>query len=851
MFGKDWDSYKKASDKAGRVVDAEFEDATNGAGGNQQPETDAERKAREVQEKTQQAEAEKREQYQRNLENLSEQFKLLVEAKNFTDVFPSFKDDKLSDKEKGEDLNRVFNRLRKICSPDNNGDPDNNNKTSDEVRNIAQQAIEILEAFYVEAKASLNKEPGQKKGEKIKDLKEEGLLESLDKARKEFAEVEYRDREWAERIRNAANKDEDRIKKIREKIKGVPENSEEKKKLEKKLEKSVNVRIAEESYQKALKNLLDHKLEKLQNSGLEKDELEKQVKELYSFFNLDETIKHYDVRTQAKIDQLKSNIDKDGEAKGFTKKTFDGMHQGMIKMSEWYSKKVPTPVKVGLAIASLIPGASALSFLRGGVGAATFATSGGVLLDKGFQKTDEWLDKYARNKEFKNISENGNVDFERLKGTLNGKIDNIDKKLNRKNLLGAFNKFAAFSFATFSAVSLATAVGDFAMHGTEAASTKVVGNLIKSGSNAVENITKWANGFLEHGSHAPGAPVSAAEKLKVVNEMQGKGGSLSSNQPKVSAVEKPKVAPLIKSPGATELPSVDKPLTIEIKSPVEMSSGHMRHDSFIRSLKDHLRATNSEIDPEAAETVFHDAAKEYAAAHSMSYQEAVAKLSRIHPGTTYTLTQDAQGLHMHINDDNVKFMKSAGKAAHHVSNAENPKAPSLADVAKDVANPASAPANSSAYNIGGNKENLSGYNPFPDPSKYGVINNNLDSDVDPSGLVMESVNNNVSTVGEVASPGREFFAENVYRHVDIRSFIINHENERALRELRRGIFKNAREFHIHRKDNIFQMVKEHKEIFSPKGRRMMGKILEFKEFGIDKNTDIEKATRNIVRNLAA
>jgi hypothetical protein len=108
---------------------------------------------------------------------------------------------------------------------------------------------------------------------------------------------------------------------------------------------------------------------------------------------------------------------------------------------------------------------------------------------------------------------------------------------------------------------------------------------------------------------------------------------------------------------------------IAIHAPTADAHGHIRHDSFIRSLKDYIGSSHHEIDHpgQAAETIFHDAAKEYANSHNISYEQAVSKLSKIHPGTTYTITQDSYGIHMHIDDGDVKFFEKAGAAAHHAT----------------------------------------------------------------------------------------------------------------------------------------------------------------------------------------
>ncbi len=741
-----WKKFDKASQGAKDIIEAEFEVI---ASSDTQAQAEQERKmhAEAARQKTEKNEIERkaREEYKENLEDLFETYKELASAKDFTEIFSSLKDDSLDDAAKEEALKEEFKALQEICDPDKNGNPDNEGKTSDEVRKIANQATALLEFFYVEslarisskskleakekreklqdeAKLEINekifaakgvedafcvkatekvaeekkqaeeeqkrrveeeqkkqdekkikaeekrveeekkkqeaeaaKKPEEKK-ENVKDVEEEKLLDELRIARDKFADTEFRDRTTMQRLRKYFNNGKDQ----------APGS---------KYADNANIKTARDSHHGALKGFMNHKIGKLQKDGVTGPELEAKVKELYSFFNLDETVKYYDARTEAKMNYLASDKNKDGSEKGFLKKGWDKMNQGMIKMSEWYSKKVPTSVKVALALGAFIPGASAFAIGKRAWGASMMAVSGGALLDQYFQRRDGKVDKKQRNKEFRNVSENGNVDFDKLKGLLDGKIGELDHKLNKKSLLSSCNKFLAFTGALFSAGSILTSVNAYASAGKEVASTTAIGNIVN-----------WAKGLWGHGSENAGT-VNAVKHVTTAVGADVKGASFDPSKVDPNSLEGRKH--LI--PGAGKVPEklgvnphgtaavvgahsevaagahseINKPLTIEIKNPVNVSEGHVRHDSFIRSLKDHLKSTNSEIHPEAAETVFHDAAKEYAASHNISYTEAVKKLSKINPGTTYTLTQDAKGLHMHIDDEHVKFVKSVSGAEHH------------------------------------------------------------------------------------------------------------------------------------------------------------------------------------------
>ncbi|KKQ45519.1 MAG: hypothetical protein US63_C0015G0005 [Candidatus Moranbacteria bacterium GW2011_GWC2_37_8] len=114
--------------------------------------------------------------------------------------------------------------------------------------------------------------------------------------------------------------------------------------------------------------------------------------------------------------------------------------------------------------------------------------------------------------------------------------------------------------------------------------------------------------------------------------------------------------------------------TVEIKQPESGSHGRMRHDSFIKSLKEHITSHDGIDKAEAgdiAEVTFHDAAKEYANTHGMTYDQAYAKLSRIHPGTTYEIKWNDEG-HPKMEFKDIKFVDDSSHhhAAKHVASVD-------------------------------------------------------------------------------------------------------------------------------------------------------------------------------------
>lgn len=591
-----WDDpYRKASQHAGSGFDADFDAAANGnkASG----ETEEEKREREKKD----AESAER------LKKLFSLYRELVFAENFQKIFGHV-DFSLDQKERKNLVNKKYRELVQICHPDKM------NGFSKKTLEIASKSNVLLNAFYEEAKNFIdpnlsndinatrnrrsaettrrsvqeeakktiendiaeaeNEEGSAKKSEQKKeeeygkekeigltvertDQREKEIIDALEDARNQFASTEYRDRSAMQRIRKALGKS-----------------------LDGKHEESPNIISARQAYESALKQHMDFQVSKLQNSGFAGKELEDEVKNLYSFFNLQETTKYYDARTKAKMDQLAET-----ENKSFGKKTWDFARLKSAQVAEWYSKKVPASVKVGLAAAAFIPGASTFVFGKRMWGAAMMAAAGGMQLDKLAQFKDVLSDKSERSKQFENVSiEGGGVDFEKLRELLDGKINNIDDKLNQRNLRSSANKFVAFAGATFLGATTFNGIADYLSTGKEASSTTVIGKAFKGIGNvlnkdslaenhitgkSVENLTGSPKPkvevpktgiFSEKATSASGAPIDNAREVgkKVFDSKAAPTGVVEGRELKIekgSSIEKALIDyfkekhPEIKNPG--------------------------------------------------------------------------------------------------------------------------------------------------------------------------------------------------------------------------------------------------------------------------------------------------------------
>ncbi|EKE25482.1 MAG: hypothetical protein ACD_5C00142G0003 [uncultured bacterium] len=512
-----------------------------------------------------------------------------------------------------------------------------------------------------------------------RNRREQELIDALNSAREQFASTEYHDRSRMERIMKALN-------------------------MRPTKEESPNIASARDAYQASLRQYLDFQIEKLQlpdenGNILRGDRRIEEIKKIHSFYNLDEATKYYDARTEAKMDSLASEKDINGNDKGFVNNAWDKIRLTSTKVSQWY-KEQPTSYKLGLGVAAFAAGsASWLALGKRAWGAAMVMTTLGANLDQLAQKKDSIIDSREGNKFAKEIwDERGELDVEKIRSILGGKIDDIDDKLNKKNVRSGFNRIAAFSAAIFLGATTAEAAVDLANNGTgEGAATggKIFGRLfngkaempvgasgVHDGAGAARSAvgtiygpdnadTPYTDAFegrgVSDGSELPPIPKTGifSDGAKGFDYVTPSGAASSYAADKFDhvtpsgAMNATEQAQHVKEVAAAEAARTE---TISIKEPVKMSEGgRMRHDSFIRSLKDHLKEQPGIDNDEAAhiaEVTFHDAAKEYAGKHGISYEKAVAKLSRIHPGTTYDLTWDEQGHpHMRINEDEVKFVK--------------------------------------------------------------------------------------------------------------------------------------------------------------------------------------------------
>jgi len=400
----------------------------------------------------------------------------------------------------------------------------------------------------------------------------------------------------------------------------------------KKHEDGVEIKSAWDQYQKTLDRYKNAKVEELKGKNLSGEDLKKEMIELARQFGYMEAVDLYASRKDAKAETLMGR---------------DVVKQcwGMLEKTASAYNKLPLWSKIGLSAATFAAGAAgavgfvgakrALSGVVAGVGSAK-------LLDALHQAKMKNTATNDAEKMLKEMEKEGNaLDFDKFSAFLGTKVKDVDKQLNKQKLVSAANKVIGITVG----VVLGSGLLSKALHA--ASDYFHAGDAHAVAGEALKGV----------GGTAAGA--SAADLLD--HSSAGVPGDPSL----VDSFEHPGVAPIDihQHIPVDTTEALHTPMQVETISITEPVGGH--HDSFMHSLKGMLKASGhvdaAHLDQETGK-VFHDAAKEYASVHHMSYDEAVKKLSLIKPGTTYEMSWDADGKpHMHIGD--VKF---AG-GAHHVT----------------------------------------------------------------------------------------------------------------------------------------------------------------------------------------
>jgi len=205
-----------------------------------------------------------------------------------------------------------------------------------------------------------------------------------------------------------------------------------------------NIAAARMAYEKLRKEKMNGEIAKLESGTLKGDALNTEIKKLLTYYNTGAALELYNDRIAVKTAQKKET-----EGKTKLKNTWDKVTLKMDQVAEFYNKKVHWSIKIGLAATSWYLGAGAFKSGKNIWGAFMMATAGGAALDGAAQFTDSILDGRADKKNLKEISkEGGEVDFEKLRGILNQKNEDINRKVNKHVMRAYFNKTVAVCLAT-------------------------------------------------------------------------------------------------------------------------------------------------------------------------------------------------------------------------------------------------------------------------------------------------------------------------------------------------------------------------------------------------------------------
>lgn len=481
------------------------------------------------------------------------------------------------------------------------------------------------------------------------DPQEKILRDNIDAKRNGFAKTEYCEKEAMQRIRQFFDKFS----------------------KEKKYEENATVKSYREDYECSLKEYKDYQIEKLKDKNLSGKELEAEVKKIFSFFNLDETTKYYDARTKAKMDYLAEKEDKNGKEKSFGKKWLDKVRLGCAKAGDFYNKKIPTSAKIGLGVAAFATGAYSLIVLKRATGAFIMLAAGGSQLDKVGQFVDAIRNKREGNKAYEEIVEGDDhkVDFGKLSGILDEKINNIDEKLNNKNIRSGISNVSAAVIAGILGYTTVNAIADFVEHKEAFSNSGVSGFIRKLISEKVETTNlagaefpkRPSVGIFANADQMPSNNVNAAAASGNLSHLNNIGQDIAEGKNDV-------ITPIPENvPGANAdaVPVGGKGFWGAIHDKLDKLEPGGKHNG------------------ETAK-IFNRAVGEYAKSHGMTVAEATEKLSHVDKGTNFSMTQDAKGIwQANLDDQNIKFLH--GLEHHAPSHAGVPSPETLtADVSPEI-----------------------------------------------------------------------------------------------------------------------------------------------------------------------
>lgn len=266
---------------------------------------------------------------------------------------------------------------------------------------------------------------------------EKDLLNALDTARKECADVQHRELKMKQKIRKYFKLND-----------GGEEDVE-----------TQNIITMKDRYRKTLESYKEYKIRELTENSKNEEEFQKKARELFTFFNYDEAIKFYDARTEARINHTEEKMA--GE-KNWIKKTWHYAQFQSEKMVNFYDKKIPTSAKLALAGVGYLTGSQALSVGRRAWGAFMICTSFGMKLDKLFQFKDRFSNSREIRDLFKELSfeDEKNNNFNGLSSALGEKISTLDNKLKQHVVRSRVNKGIALVSGMLLGSSVAITIAD-------------------------------------------------------------------------------------------------------------------------------------------------------------------------------------------------------------------------------------------------------------------------------------------------------------------------------------------------------------------------------------------------------
>lgn len=464
--------------------------------------------------------------------------------------------------------------------------------------------------------------------EKAGENPEDVLLNNITEARKIYAQAEYKDRKAINRI--------NKFLKLNLFKKGEGDTA--------------NILEAQRLYEDALEKYREFKIEQFKREqNISKDA----ISDFIMYFNYKVHKNLFDEKRQAKIDDMK-------EKGGF----WNGVSLLVDNIAQGYNKNVPLSAKVALSATAFVTTGSAFAMGKRIFGSFMLMATGDMMIDGAVSGIEKIVSKKESKKIIeKNTVKEGEINYDAIGDLLKEKIANSDRKLNNKSLVSLGGKVATGVFATIFGLEATKGLA-FALENGNLADAGSFGKMMKNLAAGILNGEGDSADNISNTISANGGSINGngiyqndlANEIDPEKIFKGDLASESSLTPNADLFEgkEKSFSDAINNAGEKIVENQGKI--------IEVVSGSSFEGSIIKYLDSVEPGVNH---GGSAHLIFNNAAENYAKEHNISFEKAVAKLSRIREGSSFSLVKNGSEWRMNLDDQNIKFAKGIKKVVRH------------------------------------------------------------------------------------------------------------------------------------------------------------------------------------------